>query len=192
MRKLSILMFITLDGVMQAPNSPMEDQSHDFKLGGWAKKYWEEVIAQAGREAFSIPSDMLFGRKTYELFYQNNSNQNNEGAPTPFDMAKKYVVSNSKKELEWKNSVLVSGNAVEEIAKLKSQDGPLLQLYGSWELVQTLLKNDLIDEYMIWTFPVIVGNGKRLFSNNDLPQNLALVKSEPTSNGVVMNLYKRV
>jgi len=191
MRKLAILTFVTLDGVMQAPKFPEEDTSNGFESGGWADKYWDEVMVQVKNEAMAKPYDLLFGRKTYDLFSVHQSNRNKETDESPMDKATKYVTTNSKKELDWQNSILITGNIAEEIAKIKAQDGLLLQVHGSWELIQTLLKNDLIDEFRIWTFPVIVGNGKRLFNNGSLPINLTLIKSEPTSNGVVMNIYKR-
>jgi len=191
MRKLAILTFVTLDGVMQAPKLPEEDTSNGFESGGWANKYWDEVMVQVKNEAMAKPYDLLLGRKTYDLFSVHQSNRNRENDESPMDKATKYVATNSKKELDWQNSILITGNIAEEIVKIKAQDGLLLQVHGSWELIQTLLKNDLIDEFRIWTFPVLVGNGKRLFNNGCLPINLALIKSKPTSNGVVMNIYKR-
>ncbi len=190
MRKLSMVMFATLDGVMQAPGHPMEDPANGFDAGGWGMPYWGETMAQAGKEAFSAPFEMVLGGTTYDLFFANNSNQNNDGDPTPMDMAKKHVIT-SRTELEWDNSVPIGGDVAAEIANLKAEDGLALQLYGSWELTQALLKTDLIDEFMIWTFPVIVGNGKRLFDDGHIAQNVSLVKSEPTGNGVVLNIYKR-
>ena len=192
MRNLAILTFVTLDGVMQAPKLPEEDTSNGFEFGGWADKYWDEVMAQVKREAMAKPYDLLLGRKTYDLFASiHQSNSKEKSNVSPMDKAIKYVVTNSMQKLEWQNSIPISENILAEIKKLKLQDGLLLQVHGSWELIQTLLKNDLVDEFKIWTFPVIVGNGKRLFNKDGLPKNLTLVKSEPTSNGVVMNIYKR-
>lgn len=192
MRELAILTFVTLDGVMQAPKLPEEDTSNGFESGGWAERYWDEVMVQVQKEAMAEPYDLLLGRKTYELFASvHASNLNQELNESPMNEAVKYVVTNSKKKLDWKNSSPITGNIQEKIAELKAQDGLLLQVHGSWELIQTLLKNDLIDEFRIWTFPVIVGNGKRLFNGNCVPKNLTLVKTEPTSNGVVMSIYRR-
>ncbi|WP_298755228.1 dihydrofolate reductase family protein [uncultured Psychroserpens sp.] len=191
MRKLALLTFITLDGVMQAPKLPEEDTSNDFKLGGWADKYWDEVMEQVKSEAMSEPYDLLLGRKTYDIFASaHKSNMNGNSDESPMDKATKYVVTNSDNKLEWKNSIAITGNVAEEISKLKSQDGLLLQVHGSWDLIQTLLLNDLVDEFRIWTFPVVLGKGKRLFSKDFVPKNLTLVKSESTSNGVVMSIYK--
>lgn len=192
MRKLAILTFATLDGVMQAPKLPKEDTSNGFEFGGWADKYWNEVMAQVKEEAMAAPYDLLLGRKTYEIFASaHKSISNKESDESPMDKATKYVVTNSKSKLDWQNSIPITGDIAKEIAKLKSQDGLLLQVHGSWQLIQTLLLNDLVDEFRIWTFPVIVGNGKRLFTKDCIPKNLTLVKSEPTSNGVVMSIYKR-
>jgi len=188
MRKLAILTFVTLDGVMQAPKLPEEDTSNGVKNGGWADEYWDEVMAQVKEEAMNQPYDLLLGRKTYELFAANNAQ---ESASNPLNNYIKYVVTSSKDKLNWKNSIPITGNVAEEIAKLKSQNGLLLQVHGSQQLVQTLLLNDLIDEFRLWTFPVIVENGKRLFDEGCIPNNLTLVKTKPTSNGVIMSIYQR-
>jgi len=188
MRKLAVLTFVTLDGVMQAPKLPEEDPSNGFKNGGWADEYWDEVIAHVGEEAMNHPYDLLLGRKTYELFATNNAQGSSSN---PLNNYTKYVVTGSKNKLDWKNSIPITGNVVEEIAKLKSQNGLLLQVHGSQQLIQTLLLNDLIDEFRLWTFPVIVGNGKRLFEHGCIPINLTLVKSKRTSNGVIMSIYQR-
>jgi len=188
MRKLAILTFVTLDGVMQAPKLREEDPSNGFENGGWADEYWDEVMAQVKEEAMDQPYDLLLGRKTYELFASHNSKESDSN---PLNDLTKYVVTATKNKLDWRNSKPISGNIVAEISKLKVQDGRLLQVHGSWQLIQTLLANDLIDEFRIWTFPVMVGKGKRLFSQDYLPNNLTLIKSKPTSNGVVMNIYKR-
>jgi len=190
MRKLAILTFVTLDGVMQAPKLPEEDTSNGFEFGGWADKYWNEVMEQVKKEAMAKPYDLLLGRKTYKIFASAHKS-NKESDESPMDKATKYVVTNSKYKLEWQNSIPITGDIVKEIIKLKSQDGLLLQVHGSWELIQTLLLNDLVDEFRIWTFPVIIGKGKSLFTKDYVLKNLTLIKSEPTSNGVVMSIYKR-
>jgi len=176
MRKLAILTFVTLDGVME--------------FGGWEDKYWNEVMEQVKKEAMAKPYDLLLGRKTYKSF-ASAFKSNKESDESPMDKATKYVVTNSKYKLEWQNSIPITGDIVKEIIKLKSQDGLLLQVHGSWELIQTLLLNDLVDEFRIWTFPVIIGKGKSLFTKDYVLKNLTLIKSEPTSNGVVMSIYKR-
>jgi len=188
MRKLAILTFVTLDGVMQSPKLPEGDTSNGFNDGGWADEYWDEVIAQVGEEAMNEPYDLLLGRKTYELFATNNAE---ESGSNPLNNYIKYVVTSSKNKLDWKNSIPITGNVVEEIAKLKSQNGLLLQVHGSQQLIQTLLLNDLIDEFRLWVFPVIVGNGKRLFPQGCIPNNLTFVKSKSTFSGVIMSFYQR-
>ncbi|MEO0440944.1 MAG: dihydrofolate reductase family protein, partial [Pseudomonadota bacterium] len=129
------------------------------------------------------PYDMLLGRKTYDMFAEHQNESMNDGHV--------YVVSSSRDDPKWQNATLLSGDAVTEVRELKQQDGPLLQIHGSWQLIQSLVKADLIDEYRIWTFPVVTGPGKRLFGENAAVRNLQLVKSEPTGNGVVMSIYRK-
>lgn len=191
MRELAILTFQTLDGVMQAPVMPEDDRSGDFDRGGWAAPFWEEVMAQVGREAMAVPYDMLFGRRTYDAFAGYWPNVEANPAADMMNAARKYVVSGGSPDLSWNNSHLISGDIVAEIAALKQQDGPLLQVHGSARLLQTLLAHDLIDEFRLWNFPVIVGSGKRLFEAGAPPRRLKLVKSEQSPNGVVMTIYRR-
>lgn len=191
MRKLAILTFQTLDGVMQAPMMPDEDRSGGFDQGGWAAPYFEHVMAQVGREAMADPYDMLFGRKTYDMFAGHWPKVENDPAADKMNAARKYIVSGGSPNLSWSNSQLVSGDIPAELTALKRQDGPLLQVHGSAQLIQTLMAHDLIDEFRLWTFPVIVGSGKRLFETGAAPQDLQLTKSEQGQNGVVMTLYTR-
>ncbi len=188
MRKLAILTFLSLDGVMQAVKLPEEDTSGGFEYGGWADKYWEEVMAQVQEEAMSEPYDLLLGRKTYELFAEYNSKTS---GPNPLNDLTKYVATNTPGQLEWENSIPISGDIAKAVTKLKSQDGLLLQVHGSWQLINTLLKHDLVDEFRLWTFPVILGKGKRLFHTCNFLDNLSLLKTKPTANGVIMSIYKR-
>ena len=184
MRKLTLLTFQTLDGVMQAPGLPNEDTTGGFTTGGWAKSYWDEVMEQVGREAMSEPYDLLLGRKTYELFSVHNSSSD-----SPFNDMTKYVVTNTLTKLDWQNSTAIFGDIAVEIKKLKQQSGPLIQVHGSWQLIQELLKHNLVDELRLWTFPLIIGSGKRLFTDITLSQNISLIKSEACKNGVIMSLY---
>lgn len=140
----------------------------------------EQVMA----EAMAEPYDLLLGRKTYDLF---------AAGPKAGKMqdATKFVVTSTLGELAWKNSVRITGDVAVEITRLKAQDGPLLQVHGSWQLIQTLLEHDLIDEFRLWIFPVVIGSGKRLFGHDAVPKNLTLTKTATTSNGVVMCLYER-
>ena len=191
MRELAVLTFITPDGVMQAPATPEEDTSHGFTLGGWASNYWPEVMEQVEREAMSQPFDLLFGRKTYDLFAQHWPNAPESAHGKKLNDATKYVVTSSALAIDWDNSIPITGSVAAEITKLKKRDGPLLQVHGSWQLIQALLDHNLIDEFRLWTFPVVVGTGKRLFKEGCVPMNLGLKKSASTSNSVVMNIYRR-
>ncbi len=193
MRKLAILIFQTLDGVMQAPSAPEEDFSGDFTQGGWANECWAEVMEQVGREAMAEPYDLLLGKTTYESFASFFSNAGSDN-PTAekLNNAKKYVVTSSLKELQWKNSQKISGDIPAEISRLKEQDGPLLQVHGSWQLIQTLLTNELIDEFRLWTFPVVVGSGKRLFADGTIPIKMKLTKFETGPSGAFMNFWRQV
>ncbi len=189
MRKLAILTFTTLDGVMQAPKLVDEDPSGGFRRGGWADPYWDDVMLHVSREAMAAPYDLLLGRKTYDLFAAHQPTD----AVSPMTRATKYVATSSPQTLQWDNSVAIVGDVAAEVSRLKRQPGKLLQVHGSWQLVQTLLTHDLIDEYRIWTFPVLVGEGKRLFSVERSRSALKLVKSEPAGDsGVVMNVYRRI
>lgn len=186
MRELAILMFQTLDGVIEAPREPDEDPTAGFE-GGWANPYWDDVMEHVGRTAMSAPYDALLGRKTYEAFAANFPAAGDEH---PLNKAKKFVATSTLNELEWKNSVRITGDIVAEVSRLKEQDGPLLQVHGSWELVQTLLSRGLVDEYRLWTFPVVVGSGKRLFGEGTVPTGLELIRTEPCSSGAVMSIYR--
>ena len=191
MRELAILTFITLDGVMQGPSSPEENPSGQFTHGGWAADYWEDVMAQVRQEAMAKPYDILFGRKTYELFAAHWPNVGDDNPVAKMmNNATKYVASSTLTTLEWKNSTLLTGDMVSEVSRLKEQDGPLLQIHGSWQLIQTLLAHRLIDEFRLWTFPVVVGSGKRLFGQDTPPTPLKLVKTAPCPNGAVMSIYR--
>lgn len=192
MRKLAILIFQTLDGVMQAPKDPEEDLSGGFTQGGWANDCWDEVMAQVGKEAMAEKYDLLLGRNTYDVFSASFSKaEAGNPAADKLNNAKKYVVTSGSDELTWKNSVKISNkNIVNEIEKLKQDDGPLLQVHGSWQLIQTLLANDLIDEFRLWTFPVIAGSGKRLFADGVVPTKLQLTKFDTCSTGAVMHFYE--
>lgn len=191
MRKLAILTFMTLDGVMQAPADPAEDRSGDFAHGGWAKPWWSEVMEQVQEEAMAEPYDMLLGRRTYEIFAPHWSRADGADAAT-LNQAKKYVASSTLTDVNWMNSTVLSGDVPAEIQRLKAANGPLLQVHGSWGLIQTLLEHDLIDEFRLWVFPLTLGSGKRLFSSGTPPENLKLLRARETKNGVRMGIYEPV
>ena len=191
MRQLAILTFQTLDGVMQAPSMPEEDLSNGFRQGGWAHEYWGETMEQVAREAMAEPYDLLLGRVTYESFASHFSSADDDNPiAKKLNAARKYVVTSTLKQLNWQNSVQLTGNIINEITTLKQQQGPLIQVHGSWQLIQALHSNGLIDEYRLWTFPVLVGAGKRLFSDGVIPSHLQLVKFEASPSGVCMNIFR--
>lgn len=192
MRDLAILTFLTLDGVMQGPSSPQEDPSGGFTRGGWAAGYWEEVMAQVYAEAMSEPYDIIFGRKTYELFANHWTEEEGDNPVSKrLNAARKHVATSTLTDFTWHNSAPIKGDAIAGIADLKNQPGPLLQIHGSGQLIQSLLAHDLIDEFRLWTFPVVVGSGKRLFGPDTPPVTLTLRKSAPCANGAVMTIYRR-
>lgn len=188
MGKITVIEFVTLDGVMQAPGGPEEDTSDGFEYGGWTVPYFDEDLGRIMGEQMRS-SDLLLGRKTYEIFasYWPQNEDNWKGIN---DVAK-YVVSHSDIKLEWKNSQLINGNVVEKIKKLKQQEGSDLQVWGSGNLVQTLLKNDLVDELLLKIFPIVLGKGKRLFGEGTIPVAFKLTNSKVTSSGVIVANYKK-
>jgi dihydrofolate reductase len=190
MRKLVVNTFITLDGIMQAPGGPEEDPTGGFTSGGWSVNYWDDMMNAIMGELMSKPFDLLLGRKTYEIFAAHWPYAKNEPGADQLNNAKKYVVSNTLDRVEWNNSTLIKGNVVQEIQKLKEQDGPELSVQGSSNLIQTLLKHNLIDEFRLWIFPVVIGRGKRLFGGGTYPSNLELVHSQTSSTGVIMATYR--
>ncbi len=191
MRKLSVNTFLTLDGVMQAPGGPGEDPSGGFTHEGWSVNYWDDRMGQIMGEFMSKPFDLLLGRTTYEIFAAHWPRVTDDPAADALNAAKKYVASRTLGTVEWNNSTLIKGDTGEEVAKLKDQSGPEIQVHGSGNLIQTLMKHDLIDEFQIWIFPVLLGSGKRLFADGTIPAGLKLVDSQTSSTGVVIATYER-
>ena len=205
MRSLVVSTFMTLDGVMQAPGGPEEDPTGGFQHGGWSVSYWDQDMGEVMTESFSKPFELLLGRKTYEIFAAHwphvSDEERDERGGTPSDVddpaanvlnsARKYVASTTLGNVEWNNSVLLEGDVAQAVAELKAQDGPELMVQGSSDLIQTLLEHDLVDEFRIWTFPVVVGPGKRLFGQGAAPAGLELVDLKTSSTGVVMAIYRR-
>lgn len=189
MRKIIVLSFITLDGVMQAPGGPEEDPTGGFQYGGWTVPYFDEFLGNVMGEQMNRPFDLLLGRKTFEIFASYWPHHPEEGAG--INKATKYVASNTLTEHEWKESVFLKGNIVDEIMKLKQQDGPDLQVHGSSNLIQTLLKHDLVDEFWLKIFPVTVGTGKRLFDIGTIPAAYTLIESKTSPSGVIIASFKR-
>jgi dihydrofolate reductase len=190
MRKLIVSTFLTLDGVMQAPGGPGEDDDAGFALGGWSVNYWDELMGQVMGEAMSTPFDLVLGRRTYDIFAAHWPRATEEDGAKPLNDATKYVASRGHPALEWRNSVLIEGDAAGGVAALKEGQGPELQVHGSGNLIQTLLRHDLVDEYRLWVFPVVIGSGKRLFSEGTIPSGLRLVDSKVSTTGVVIGTYE--
>ncbi|HSD64425.1 MAG TPA: dihydrofolate reductase family protein [Ignavibacteriaceae bacterium] len=190
MRKLCVNSFVTLDGVMQAPGGPDEDPSGGFQHGGWSVNYWDNLMGQIMGDFMSKPFELLLGRKTYEIFAAHWPYSKEEPAAGILNSVKKYVVSKKLNSVDWNNSSLVKGDVVKEIKKLKTQDGPDMQVHGSSNLIQTLLKNNLVDEIQVWTFPVTVGKGKRLFGDGTIPADFKLLESRISETGVIISTYK--
>ena len=190
MRKIILLSFITLDGVMQAPGGPDEDTSGGFHYGGWAAPHSDETSGQLINQQMSGEYDLLLGRKTYDIFASYWPFKNGPIAD-PFNRAIKYVVSHTQIELPWEKSVLITGDVVSHIKALKEQDGPMLQVHGSGNMVQTLLENDLVDELWLKIFPVTLGSGKKLFAEGTQPAGFELIHTQTTPGGIIFANYKR-
>jgi dihydrofolate reductase len=190
MRKIMVLTFVTLDGVMQAPGGPTEDTSGNFSYGGWTVPYFDEYLGQVMTEQMDRPFDLLLGRKTFEIFASYWPHHEEEGAG--INKATKYIASNTLTQHEWQKSVFINSNIlVDEIKKLKQQAGPELQVHGSSNLIQTLLAHDLVDEFWLKIFPVTLGQGKRLFDSGTIPGAYVLVESKSSPAGVIVATFKR-
>ncbi len=192
MRKIVVLSFVTLDGVMQAPGGPEEDKAGSFKWGGWSVGYWDDFLGKIMGEQMGRPFDLLLGRKTYDIFaaYWPKMGSDNPAA-AGLNKAKKFVASTTLKKPEWANTTVLKNNVVNEIKKLKEQDGPEIQVHGSGNLIQTLLKHDLVDEFRLKIYPVTLGKGKRLFAEGTIPAGFQLVESNSSPKGVIVASYVR-
>ena len=190
MRKLIAITQVTLDGVMQAPGGPEEDPRNGFPHGGWAMPFVDDAAKQVIGETIAGEFDMLLGRWTYELFAAYWPNQGDNPIAKAFNKATKYVVTHTIDHLDWKTSQRISGDVVDELRRLKASDGRALHIWGSSELLQTLIAADLVDEYRLWVFPVVLGQGKRLFENGVPPRGLSLVATRSTPRGVLLNTYR--
>ena len=190
MRKLIVSTFVTLDGVMQAPGGPEEDAEGGFAYGGWSVNYWDDQMGEVMGEAMSKPFDLLLGRKTYDIFAAFWPNASDDAGGKPLNDATKYVASRSQPTLAWGPSVLIEGDAAEGVAALKNGNGPALQVHGSGNLIQTLLRHNLVDEFRLWVFPVVIGSGKRLFADGTIPAGLKLIDSKISTTGVVIGTYE--
>jgi dihydrofolate reductase len=190
MRKLIASAFVSLDGIMQAPGGPEEDPTGGFDQGGWMFNFADENMDLSASGFDGKNRELVLGRRTYEIFeaYWPYQPDDHPVAKT-LNAAKKHVASRTRTKFHWNNSILLAGDVVQAINTLKGQPGPDLQIIGSSNLIQTLHAASLIDEYNVWTFPVVLGHGKRLFSNSAKPSALRLIRSHVSPTGVVMNTY---
>lgn len=181
---------ITLDGVIQAPGGPEEDTSESFEYGGWVAPFSDDVVNKAIRSQMSERFELLLGRKTYDIWA---AYWPHHGDIWPgINDVKKYIASHDLSfKLDWQNSVLLTGNVAEEVKKLKSEDGPDLHVYGSGNLIQTLLKHDLVDEFWFKIYPITLGPGKRLFAEGTIPAAFKLTDGKISPSGIIVANYKR-
>jgi dihydrofolate reductase len=202
MRKIVVAAFVSLDGVMQAPGGPEEDPTGGFKYGGWTVPYWHDAIGAVLGETFSKPFDLLLGRKTYDIFaaywpnYETDSSASSidevsTQVARSFNAATKYVATHSPETLSWKNSRSLGSDVVATLREVKQGEGPVLLIQGSSNLIQTLLAHDLIDEFRLLVYPLVLGNGKRLFGDGTTPAAFRLTKSATMPNGVISANFER-
>ena len=189
MRKIIVLEFMTLDGIIQAPGAPTEDPSENFPFGGWQAPYTDDVLSQTMRKQMSQPSDLLLGRKTFEI-WASYWPYHADGWPG-INAATKYVASHTLTTHAWENTVFLNGDAPAEIKKLKGQDGPDLKVWGSANLVQTLMKHDLIDEFWLKIYPITLGMGKRLFAEGTIPAAFTVTEAKISPSGVIVAAFQR-
>ena len=190
MRNIIAITQVTLDGVMQAPGGPEEDPSDGFAHGGWAMPFSDDVVKQVIGETIADEFDMLLGRRTYDIFAAYWPHQGDNPIANAFNKATKYVVTRGLDPIDWKTSRRVGGDVVDELRRLKASDGPVLHVWGSSELLQTLTAAQLVDEYRLWVCPVVLGKGKRLFESGVPPRGLTLVETRSTPKGVLINTYR--
>ncbi len=190
MRKLIVNTFLTLDGVMQAPGGPEEDPSGGFEHGGWSVTYWDDVMGQRIVESTLQAGALLLGRKTYEIFAAHWPHVGDDDpVAAKLNSVPKYVVSRTLDEATWSNSTMIRGDVAEAVSKLKEEPGDEIQVTGRGELIQTLLQHDLVDEYRLWVFPLVIGEGKRLFGGGTVPGALKLVETHISTTSVTIHTY---
>ncbi|MBI2913402.1 MAG: dihydrofolate reductase family protein [Chloroflexi bacterium] len=192
MRKLVVGTFLTVDGVMQGPGGPDEDREGSFEHGGWSVNYWDDRMGQLITEWTAHAGALLLGRKTYEIFAAHWPRVSyDDPVAAKLNSVPKYVASRTLDQATWNNTTLIQGDIAEAVANLKNQPGGEIQVHGSGDLIQTLMKHDLVDEYRLWVFPVLLGNGKRLFAEGTIPGGLKLVDAKTSSTGVAIHTYER-
>jgi dihydrofolate reductase len=192
MRKLVVSTFLTADGVMQGPGGPDEDREGGFEHGGWSVSYWDDAMGEIITESTLRAEALLLGRKTYEIFAAHWPRvSDDDPVAAKLNGVPKYVASRTLAEVTWNNSTLIQGDVAEAVGRLKEQPGGEIQVMGSGDLVQTLMEHDLVDEYRLWVFPVVIGAGKRLFGRGTLPAAMKLVDTKTSSTGVAIHTYER-
>jgi dihydrofolate reductase len=192
MRKLVVGTFVTVDGVMQAPGGPDEDREGGFEHGGWSVNCWDEAMGQRITDTTLRAGALLLGRKTYEIFAAHWPNVTaDDPIAAKLNSMPKFVASRTLDKVTWKNANLIEGDVAEAVVALKEQSGDEIQVTGSGDLIQTLIRNNLIDEYQLWVFPIVLGTGKRLFAAGALPSALKLVDTQTSSTGVAIHTYER-
>jgi dihydrofolate reductase len=191
MRMLRVIEFLSLDGVMQAPGAPDEDTEGGFRHGGWQRPYFDDVLAASAAEGMAATDAYLFGRKTYEKMaaYWPNVSDDDPYA-RHMNSTRKYVASSTLRDLDWAHSTVIEGDVAEEVGKLKGEAGGNIAVLGSGELVQTLIANDLVDEFFLAMYPIVLGSGKRLFRGADQARRLTLVDSQTTGTGGLILTYR--
>ena len=182
--------FLTLDGVMQAPGGPGEDEEGGFSKGGWSVNFFDDEVGEAMDAFMSMPFDLVLGRKTYDIFAAYWPNASPEDVAKQLNAATKYVASRGRPNLSWERSVLLEGDVAQAVAGLKQEDGPELQVHGSGDLLQTLIREGVVDEFQLLVFPVLVGSGKRLFPQGTVPASLKLIESRVSPSGVFIGRYQ--
>ncbi len=193
MRKLVVGTFTTLDGVMQAPGGPNEDRDGGFQHGGWLVPYFDAKFGEIMTEWTKRAGAFLLGRKTYEIFADSwpKSIDPADEIATALNTRPKFVATRTLDSSNWNNSTLLKGDIAEEVARLKAQEGREVQVHGSSNLIQTLLKHDLVDTLRLWQFPVVLGTGKRLFGEGTIPRSFRLVETQLNTTGAVLHVYER-
>ena len=193
MRKLVVGAFVSLDGVMQAPGGPDEDRDGGFEHGGWLVPYFDEKLGEAMADWVDAAGGFLLGRRTYEIFAASWPNATDPGdrIAAALNQRPKYVASRTLDRADWHNSTVLRGDVVEDVRRLKAQDGAEVQVHGSATLLQTLLEHDLVDTLRIWQFPIVIGTGKRLFGSGAIPRAFELVETQATETGAVLHVYER-
>ena len=189
MRKIMVLEHISLDGVIQAPGGPEEDNSGGFAYGGWVSPYSDEVLGTALRKQMNSPFDLLLGRKTFDI-WEPYWPQHADAWPG-VNTAIKYVASNTRTSSQWQPSLFLSGDIAAKVAQIKQQPGPDLNVWGSSDLLQTLIKHDLIDMFWLMIYPLTLGSGKRLFAEGTIPAAFQVTQSQVCPNGVIVANYER-